>query len=225
MQEEKDYVIAGLTHLLAAVESLTFLPSKEAKCCSRASRRLLGACRDRKHIVSRFLRCRIFSMYGNQDNRGQWWATKIGEETFKAIKKKIQAWGVHVLDLELFVCLKTLGYWLPTTDHSLHSSPNKATLGERNMCVGWPTAPRHFQQVWKLLNQPCLSTTGAAIIYSQWATPVHTSTTWPKLTEFTTASVFSFNCFSPRCRRTRVRAEACKETTLKQVTDIRRVKW
>lgn len=155
---------AGLTHLLAAVESLTFLPSKEAKCCSRASRRLLGACRDRKHIVSRFLRFRTFSMHGNQDNRGQWWATKIGEETLKAMKKKIQ---VHVLDLEVLVCLKTLGYWLPTTDHSLHSSPNKATLGERNMCVGWPTAPRHFQQFWILLNQPCLSTTGAAIIYSQ----------------------------------------------------------
>ena len=33
------------TYLLAAVESLTFLPSKEAKCCSRASRRLLGAWR------------------------------------------------------------------------------------------------------------------------------------------------------------------------------------
>lgn len=31
------------THLLAAVESLTFFPSKEAKCCSRASSRLLGA--------------------------------------------------------------------------------------------------------------------------------------------------------------------------------------
>lgn len=31
------------TYLLAAVESLTFFPSKEAKCCSRASSRLLGA--------------------------------------------------------------------------------------------------------------------------------------------------------------------------------------
>ena len=31
------------THLLAAVESLTFLPSREARCCSRASNRLLGA--------------------------------------------------------------------------------------------------------------------------------------------------------------------------------------
>lgn len=40
----------GLAYLLAAVESLTFFPSKEAKCCSRASRRLLGACYDRGHI-------------------------------------------------------------------------------------------------------------------------------------------------------------------------------
>ncbi len=32
-------------YLLAAVESLTFFPSNEAKCCSRASRRLLGAWR------------------------------------------------------------------------------------------------------------------------------------------------------------------------------------
>lgn len=31
------------TYLLAAVESLTFFPSKDAKCCSRASSRLLGA--------------------------------------------------------------------------------------------------------------------------------------------------------------------------------------
>lgn len=31
------------TYLLAAVESFTFFPSKEAKCCSRASSRLLGA--------------------------------------------------------------------------------------------------------------------------------------------------------------------------------------
>lgn len=46
----------GLTYLLAAVESLTFLPSKEAKCCSRASSRLLGACCDRKHTVSKYLR-------------------------------------------------------------------------------------------------------------------------------------------------------------------------
>lgn len=37
-----------LSDLLAAVESLTFLPSKEAKCCSRASRRLLGACSNKK---------------------------------------------------------------------------------------------------------------------------------------------------------------------------------
>lgn len=41
-------------------------------------------------------------MHGSQDNRGQWWATKTGEETLKAMKKKIQ---VHVLDLEVFVCL------------------------------------------------------------------------------------------------------------------------
>lgn len=33
-------------YLLAAVESLTFFPSNEAKCCSRASRRLLGAWRN-----------------------------------------------------------------------------------------------------------------------------------------------------------------------------------
>lgn len=32
-----------MAHLLAAVESFTFFPSNEAKCCSRASRRLLGA--------------------------------------------------------------------------------------------------------------------------------------------------------------------------------------
>jgi len=34
-------------HLLAAVESLIFFPSREAKCCSKASRRLLGACKER----------------------------------------------------------------------------------------------------------------------------------------------------------------------------------
>lgn len=44
-----------LAHLLAAVESLTFLPSKEAKCCSRASRRLLGACGDGKKTQSQQL--------------------------------------------------------------------------------------------------------------------------------------------------------------------------
>ena len=32
-----------IMYLLAAVESLIFFPSKEAKCCSKASRRLLGA--------------------------------------------------------------------------------------------------------------------------------------------------------------------------------------
>lgn len=48
IRETVEKVMEGLTYLLAAVESLTFLPSKEAKCCSRASRRLLGACCDRK---------------------------------------------------------------------------------------------------------------------------------------------------------------------------------
>lgn len=37
----------GYKHLLAAVESLIFFPSREAKCCSKASRRLLGACKER----------------------------------------------------------------------------------------------------------------------------------------------------------------------------------
>lgn len=63
-------VMGGLSHLLAAVESLTFLPSKEAKCCSRASRRLLGACRDRKHTVSKFLRHRGCRLYRHQDHNG-----------------------------------------------------------------------------------------------------------------------------------------------------------
>lgn len=72
-----EVVMGGLTYLLAAVESLTFLPSKEAKCCSRASRRLLGACRDRKHTVSMFQRCRKCSLYVHQDHKEQWWATKI----------------------------------------------------------------------------------------------------------------------------------------------------
>lgn len=38
------FVLQRMMYLLAAVESLIFFPSKEAKCCSKASRRLLGAC-------------------------------------------------------------------------------------------------------------------------------------------------------------------------------------
>lgn len=42
------------TYLLAAVESLTFFPSREAKCCSRASSRLLGAwCESQSHVTSK----------------------------------------------------------------------------------------------------------------------------------------------------------------------------
>lgn len=70
-------VTEGLTDLLAAVESLTFLPSKDAKCCSRASRRLLGACCDRKHAVSQDLRGGQWSWSPHGDHRGQWWAAKI----------------------------------------------------------------------------------------------------------------------------------------------------
>lgn len=67
----------GLTYLLAAVESLTFLPSKEAKCCSRASKRLLGACCDRKHTVSKYLRAGQRSWSPHGDHRGQWWVVEI----------------------------------------------------------------------------------------------------------------------------------------------------
>lgn len=74
---KSEILMGGLTYLLAAVESLTFLPSKEAKCCSRASRRLLGACCDRESTISKFLRSRKCGLYGHQDHKGQWWATKI----------------------------------------------------------------------------------------------------------------------------------------------------
>lgn len=67
----------GLTHLLAAVESFTFLPSKDAKCCSRASRRLLGACCDRKPTVSKYLRDGQRSWSPHRDHRGQWGVEKI----------------------------------------------------------------------------------------------------------------------------------------------------
>lgn len=80
-QKRNSEIVTGRsTYLLAAVESLTFLPSKEAKCCSRASSRLLGACRDRKHRVSEFLRCRKCCVYGHRDQKGQWWATRTDQE-------------------------------------------------------------------------------------------------------------------------------------------------
>lgn len=66
-------------YLLAAVESFTFLPSKEAKCCSRASRRLLGACCDTKHTVSKYLRGGQRRPHG--DHRGQRWVVQIKMRT------------------------------------------------------------------------------------------------------------------------------------------------
>lgn len=43
----------GHKHLLAAVESLIFFPSREAKCCSKASRRLLGAWKETQQVRDR----------------------------------------------------------------------------------------------------------------------------------------------------------------------------
>jgi len=40
--KEKDWGGEGV-YLVSALSSLVFLPSREARCCSRASRRLLGA--------------------------------------------------------------------------------------------------------------------------------------------------------------------------------------
>lgn len=37
-------------YLLSAESSLVFLPSREARCCSRASRRLLGACGRQRRV-------------------------------------------------------------------------------------------------------------------------------------------------------------------------------
>ncbi len=37
-----------ISYLLSAESSLVFFPSREARCCSRASRRLLGACRRKR---------------------------------------------------------------------------------------------------------------------------------------------------------------------------------
>lgn len=73
----------GLTHLLAAVESFTFLPSKEAKCCSRASRRLLGACRDRTHTVSKYPRGGQWRWNPRGGHGGQRWAEKDEEISLK----------------------------------------------------------------------------------------------------------------------------------------------
>lgn len=58
---------------------------------------------------------------------------------------------------------------------------------------------QHFQQPGLLLNRPCLSTTGQPFSHRSYTglTPQRDESE----TEFTTASVFSFNCFSPRRRR------------------------
>lgn len=59
-RSESDCERMNETHLLAGVESLTFFPSKEAKCCSRASNRLLGALYECKSVS--FKHCKIVNI-------------------------------------------------------------------------------------------------------------------------------------------------------------------
>lgn len=134
------------TDLLAAVESLTFLPSKEAKCCSRASRRLLGACCDRKHSQ---LQPGIQETSRENINTitKQWWAIQLWGESHQ-IHQRIQC-EVNQFMYLITRIISSPGHQSPTTDRWLHSSQN-ATLDESNICVGWCTAPRRFQQA-----RPC----------------------------------------------------------------------
>lgn len=157
----------GLTYLLAAVESLTFLPSKEAKCCSRASRRLLGACRDRKHTVSNFLRGRKCRLHGHQDHKGQWWATKMEQRS----QRKCTRRPIDILDWEVKFCLVT-HHWL--IDDCI---PAKKLLWMRVTSV-WDDVLHHgsFNNLQRCWTGPCLSTTGQPL-YRRWATLVHTSIT------------------------------------------------
>ena len=126
---------------------------------------------------------------------------------------------------------------LPTAVQWLHSSW-QATLDEREQRRMWNDAPLPFKQLGQRGADSMSKHSGLDIGQfnnahrgSHCQLELHggggyTSGDTKWITWFTKERLFSFNCFSPRCRRDRVRAGACKETTLKQVTDTeRRVRW
>lgn len=218
---------AGWTHLLAAVESLTFLPSNEAKCCSRASRRLLGACCDRKHSVSKFPKCWKRSVCGHQAHKGSVVGNKDGERRKQDMpwKKPLNP-GVNCARTSLIgrinfapqkadLNASVTHHWFMTAFR-----PNRSYSRWEKHLWGMVFCTTALSTTGTLLNWPRLSTAGQNELHL-----VHTSTTWPKWTGFTTASVFSFNCFSPRCRRQSQSRGMQKDNTEASHGHRRRVKW
>lgn len=93
---------AELKYLLAAVESLTFFPSKEAKCCSRASRRLLGACHERNQSQPLLETPKLLCVYRHEHHYGQWWVTEMehkAQNHMKSIKNNASSANFRELHL------------------------------------------------------------------------------------------------------------------------------
>lgn len=118
-----------------------------------------------------------------------------------------------------------LEYQSPTTDLWLQFSrggtkkrKKKATLDESSICVGWRTAPQHFQQPGVVEsaaskhNRAAIFTLDELLLFS----PQQHDPSEQNLPQrvFFPSTVFHHDVGD------RVRAEACKKTTLRQVTVI-----
>lgn len=221
-ERNSEAVVGGLAYLLAAVESLTFLPSKEAKCCSRASRRLLGACCDREHTVSSS-QTQITELLWKWWAWEQWWAMKINSR--KCTYQKIHHYSQFTfLVSRLSLAPQNYQLWInsypPLIDDCI---PALKLLWMRVTSV-WDDVLHHgtfnnLAVVELAVSKHSRAATRERMSYTG-LTPQQQNQSGEN---FTTASLFSFNCFSPRWREQSRRMQ--KDNTEASHEHRSRVKW
>lgn len=132
-----------------------------------------------------------------ESHGGQWWATKTRAGNAALHWMNQNHWARWFLFIFKTFFKPNMGKQSPTTDWWLHSSQGNYSGWAQHLCgmTYCTTAP---STTCLLLNWLFLSTTG-----QPFSSPKHEMSYNcnhdPSEQEFTTASVLSFNCFSPRC--------------------------